>query len=83
MIEHSQEADIHPSSFSIEQTEFHPLTPSPETLNPPSPFFACDLFPSHQKIEITFAQGHRLCLEGSFDWNKLRTWLTPLLILEK
>ncbi len=36
-------------------------------------------FPENQKIEIVFAQGHRLCLQGSFDWETLSIWLTPLL----
>lgn len=34
---------------------------------------------SNQKKEIIFAQGHRLCLEGPFDWKELELWLTPLL----
>lgn len=32
-----------------------------------------------QKMEVVFAQGHRLSLEGPFDWEELNTWLTPLL----
>lgn len=32
-----------------------------------------------QKLEVVFAQGHRLCLNGPFDWEKLSSWLTPLL----
>ena len=34
---------------------------------------------TNQKVEITFANGHRFCLEGSFDWEIVSTWLTPLL----
>lgn len=36
-------------------------------------------FPVNQKLEIVFAQGHRLCLNGPFDWEKLSFWLAPLL----
>ncbi len=31
------------------------------------------------KIEIMLSQGHHLYLEGIFDWEKLASWLTPLL----
>ena len=31
------------------------------------------------KIEIVLSQGHHLYLEGIFDWEKLASWLTPLL----
>lgn len=34
---------------------------------------------SNQKIEVVFAQGHRLCLEGPFDWAIISLWLAPLL----
>lgn len=40
---------------------------------PPPSFFGT------QKLEIMFAQGHRFCLNGPFDWEKLSSWLTPLL----
>jgi|GEM_PF-6544383 len=33
----------------------------------------------NQKLEIMFVQGHHLCLNGPFDWEKLSFWLTPLL----
>jgi len=35
---------------------------------------------SQQKIEVIFAQGHRLHVYGSVDWNGLHSWLTPLLL---
>ncbi|MBA3814840.1 MAG: hypothetical protein H0X26_10260 [Alphaproteobacteria bacterium] len=38
-----------------------------------------DSLPISQKIEVTFSQGERFCLEGPFDWPKLMAWLTPLL----
>jgi hypothetical protein len=50
---------------------FIPITIDPNTLfNPPF---------NKQKIEITFAQGHQLCLNGPFDWESIHSWLTPLL----
>ena len=52
------------------QDLFVPLTES----SPP-----IDSSTSSQKIEVTFAQGHRLCLQGPFDWEDLSSWLTPLL----
>jgi hypothetical protein len=76
----------------ISSTSFNP----PEFFNPPeqSPHLTsydeCSLnFPAspsstatNQKIEITFVNGHRFCLEGSFDWDIISTWLTPLLTQE-
>ena len=37
---------------------------------------------TNSKIEVMFPQGHRLSLEGSYDWEKLTAWLTPLLTTE-
>jgi len=34
---------------------------------------------SQQKIEVIFAQGHRLHVYGSVNWDSLQSWLTPLL----
>lgn len=34
---------------------------------------------ANPKIEVILSQGHRLSLEGTFDWEKLTAWLTPLL----
>jgi len=31
------------------------------------------------RIELILSQGHRLYLEGTFDWKKLADWLAPLL----
>lgn len=48
----------------------------------PKPLSYADSVLSNQKIEIVFAQGHRLCLEGSFDLESLKSLLTPLLAQE-
>jgi len=41
---------------------------------------AClDFSSSIQKMEVIFAGGHRLSLQGPFDWEELNSWLTPLL----
>jgi hypothetical protein len=50
---------------------FIPLTIDSNTLSNPPPL--------EQKIEITFAQGHQLCLNGPFNWEIIHSWLTPLL----
>jgi len=34
---------------------------------------------NNQRVEVTFADGHRLCLQGAFDLELLGSWLTPLL----
>lgn len=53
------------------QDFFVPVT---ENVNvPPTSFLGS------QKLEIMFAQGHRFYLNGHFDWEKLSSWLTPLL----
>lgn len=53
------------------QDFFVPVTKTEDV--PPTSFLGS------QKLEIMFAQGHRFCLNGPFDWEKLSSWLTPLL----
>ena len=58
-----------PPKTSI-QDRFIPVTLSPSSFsNTSSP-----------KMEIVFANGHRLYLQGPFDWHALSTWLNPLLV---
>lgn len=35
---------------------------------------------SPPKMEIVLSNGHRLYLQGAFDWQALSTWLNPLLV---
>jgi hypothetical protein len=56
------------------QEHFVPLSLNPTAPNDPSS--------SNQKIEVVFAQGHRISLQGSFDLELLGSWLTPLLTNE-
>lgn len=50
------------------------FVPVGETASLPLPSIA-----ANQKLEVVFAQGERLYLHGPFDWEKLDSWLTPLL----
>ena len=82
MTENNQEPDFQPSPLSHDETDPPDAIPlqEPFFFSQPSP--PIDSFVSNQKIEIVFAQGHRLCLQGSFDWEVLRSWLVPLLVRE-
>ena len=80
MIEENQEVDPQLSLSFAENEKLSPITPLQAPF--PHPLSSSSLT-SNQKIEIVFAQGHRLCLQGSFDWDELRSWLTPLLIGEE
>ena len=64
-------ADSKDNSDDFLQDNFVPLSIDPASLNNASP--------TNQKIEVVFAQGHRLCLDGPFDLELLGAWLTPLL----
>ena len=78
-----QQADSQQSSLPLEVTDLPPTISLQEPFSfsqSPTPI---NSFGSNQNIEIVFAQGHRLCLQGSFDWETLSSWLTPLLTLEK
>ncbi len=74
-----------PLSIPIEETQVETqVIPEPSLKDLFIPFgFLSSLSnnpaPTHPKIEVILAQGHRLSLEGSFDWEKLTSWLTPLL----
>ncbi|MBA3814709.1 MAG: hypothetical protein H0X26_09585 [Alphaproteobacteria bacterium] len=79
----NQPTDSQASSLLTEVTDLPPTISLKASSIFPHSSSPLASFASNQKIEITFAQGHRLCLEGSFDWNELRTWLTPLLTGEQ
>ncbi len=57
--------------FSLQDLFVAPMEDSGISINSSS---------SNQKMEVIFAQGHRLSLEGPFNWEDLRAWLTPLLM---
>ena len=59
------------SSTAFFQEHFVSVPLDPSTTNHSS----C----SNQKIEVVFAEGHRLCLQGPFDLELLGSWLAPLL----
>ena len=83
MTENKQEPDFQLSSLSHDKTDSPGEIPLQEPFIFPQSFPPIDSCASNQKIEIVFAQGHRLCLQGSFDWEELRSWLVPLLTLGK
>ena len=64
--------------------------PATQQSTPPKPSFQNQFIPvtvtsspisnpSSPKMEIVFANGHRLYLQGPFDWQALSSWLSPLL----
>lgn len=63
-----------PNPTAFFQENFVPLSLNPAPPKDPST--------SNQKIEVVFAQGHRLSLQGSFDLGLLGSWLAPLLTKE-
>ena len=70
--EHSQ-----PSSDPIREAQPNPEVSLQDFFVP----FSLSSGPSstNPKIEIVLPQGHRLSVEGHFDWEELTAWLTPLL----
>jgi hypothetical protein len=51
----------------------------PVTLKPASTIATPSVSPTKQKVEVVLSQGHRLSLEGSFEWEALAPLLTALL----
>ena len=66
-------------SFCSEETNSTLTNPVQEFIQFPQSLPLLPAEASNQRIEIVFAQGHRLCLQGSFDLDSLKTLLTPLL----
>ena len=51
----------------------------PVTLKPAAVTAAAPVSSANQKVEVVLSQGHRLSLEGSFEWEALAPLLTALL----
>jgi hypothetical protein len=84
MTESPSPASSHSPEIPADSTKDTALNPAPSLKDLFIPFTrdsatSINSSPSNQKIEVVFAQGHRLCLHGPFDWEKLSSWLTPLL----
>lgn len=70
IIKQKAETQQSKSPISSIQDRFIPVTMTPSSFASSSP----------PKMEIVLSNGHRLYLQGAFDWQALSIWLNPLLV---